>query len=175
MTSTIDPTKPTSTHAYTADVRDNFAAAKAEIEALQAPADTYLNVYATAAQQFAAGETKDIIYDGVISNPHSAYNTSTGEYQPTIPGIYLLVWTFGWQAVTVGTYVIKLNGSPLVNVLTSYLAPQAVYNKQIQALVQLNGTTDILTFTVHALTSDVRNAAVGAANNCLTAVLIAPQ
>ena len=36
MTSAIDPTKPTSPAAYTADVRANFAAAKSEIEALQA-------------------------------------------------------------------------------------------------------------------------------------------
>jgi hypothetical protein len=35
MSSLIDPTKPTETRAFTADVRDNFAAAKAEIEALQ--------------------------------------------------------------------------------------------------------------------------------------------
>lgn len=36
MTSQIDPTVPTTTHAFTADMRANFAAAKAEIEALQA-------------------------------------------------------------------------------------------------------------------------------------------
>jgi hypothetical protein len=36
MTSAIDITKPTSGKAYTADVRANFAAAKTEIEALQA-------------------------------------------------------------------------------------------------------------------------------------------
>lgn len=36
MASSIDPTKPTTTTAYTADVRANFAAAKSEIEALQA-------------------------------------------------------------------------------------------------------------------------------------------
>jgi hypothetical protein len=35
MVSAIDATKPTATHAYTADVRANFAAAKSEIEALQ--------------------------------------------------------------------------------------------------------------------------------------------
>jgi len=35
MTSAIDPTKPGDLLAYTADVRENFAAAKSEIEALQ--------------------------------------------------------------------------------------------------------------------------------------------
>jgi hypothetical protein len=35
MASAIDPTKPTTALAYTADVRANFAAAKTEIEALQ--------------------------------------------------------------------------------------------------------------------------------------------
>lgn len=35
MASQIDPSKPTSGHATTEDVRDNFTAAKAEIEALQ--------------------------------------------------------------------------------------------------------------------------------------------
>jgi hypothetical protein len=35
MTSQIDPTKPTSTYAYTADVRSNFAIAASEISALQ--------------------------------------------------------------------------------------------------------------------------------------------
>jgi hypothetical protein len=35
MVSAIDPTKPTTTLAYTADVRANFAAAKSEIEQLQ--------------------------------------------------------------------------------------------------------------------------------------------
>ena len=36
MTSNIDPTKPTAGVAYTADVRSNFATAKAEITELQA-------------------------------------------------------------------------------------------------------------------------------------------
>jgi hypothetical protein len=36
MTSNIDPSKPTSTHAFTADMRANFLIAKTEIEALQA-------------------------------------------------------------------------------------------------------------------------------------------
>lgn len=35
MTSNIDPTKPTDDMAYTADVRNNFTAAKTEIESLQ--------------------------------------------------------------------------------------------------------------------------------------------
>jgi len=35
MTSAIDPTKPTSQIAYTQDVRNNFQAAKTEIESLQ--------------------------------------------------------------------------------------------------------------------------------------------
>ena len=35
MVSNIDPTKPTTSLAYTADVRANFAAAKSEIEMLQ--------------------------------------------------------------------------------------------------------------------------------------------
>lgn len=37
MVSNIDPSVPSGPNAYTADVRDNFAAAKAEIEALQTP------------------------------------------------------------------------------------------------------------------------------------------
>lgn len=46
MTSLIDPTKPTEYTAYTADVRANFAAAKAEIEALQAHGGTAVIVIA---------------------------------------------------------------------------------------------------------------------------------
>jgi len=45
MTSAIDPTKPGDLLAYTADVRENFAAAKSEIEALQtAVADGPTNI-----------------------------------------------------------------------------------------------------------------------------------
>jgi hypothetical protein len=44
MTSAIDPTKPVAGAALTADVRANFAAAKSEIEALQAAGD-FISAY----------------------------------------------------------------------------------------------------------------------------------
>ncbi|MGL4230126.1 MAG: hypothetical protein ACRCWJ_02060, partial [Casimicrobium sp.] len=40
MPSAIDPTKPITGNPTTASVRDNFAAAKSEIEALQASTDS---------------------------------------------------------------------------------------------------------------------------------------
>lgn len=61
MASNINPTLPGEVHAYTADVRANFAAAKAEIEALQAQSSNNVEVsvfnFMTAAQitDFRAG------------------------------------------------------------------------------------------------------------------------
>jgi len=47
MASNIDPTKPSGSIAYTADVRANFASAKDEIEALQAQAVGQVAPYVT--------------------------------------------------------------------------------------------------------------------------------
>lgn len=94
MVSAIDPTKPTTTHAFTADMRANFAAAKAEIEALQASMASLQAAYGSINPQVdslgsvtAATLTLDFtttrIYALTIASPTIALTVHTS----TAPGV----------------------------------------------------------------------------------------
>lgn len=70
MTSQIDPTKPDSGNAYTADMRANFAAAKAEIEALTTSfADANLAIDALNARIAALEQRSQIAATGITLDP----------------------------------------------------------------------------------------------------------
>lgn len=64
MASNIDPTKPTSGLAYTADVRANFTASKTEIEALQSGKQD-LDATLTALAALATAANKMLYFTGV--------------------------------------------------------------------------------------------------------------
>ena len=70
MTSAIDPTKPTSGHAFTADVRANFGAAKSEIEALQESAALLQESIAALQESLAALQQEQ---ERIAANPRQSF------------------------------------------------------------------------------------------------------
>lgn len=81
MASLIDPTKPTSPKAYTADVRANFAAAKQEIEALQALVGAGGAVYLPLSGGTMSGPLT------LSGNPTQALQAATKQYVDTHGGL----------------------------------------------------------------------------------------
>lgn len=81
MASNIDPTKPGSGNAYTAGVRENFSAAKAEIEALQAE-DAELHVEIATKVASVDGQTG--VVDLSASYEHKRKHNLTATTDPTV-------------------------------------------------------------------------------------------
>lgn len=145
MTSTIDPTKPTQNHAYTADVRANFAAAKAEIEALQAPFARALLVTQSVAQTIPISTTARLTFDQVLLDPGSDYDPATNyRYTPQAAGWYWTCLTIRSEQLMKGELYVAVNGAPAVSVATYGAAVVRFFSATAAGLVHLNGTTDYL-------------------------------
>lgn len=145
MTSAIDPTKPTQTHAYTADVRANFTAAKAEIEALQAPAAHALLVTQSVAQTIPISTTARLTFDQVLLDPAGEYDSATNyRYTPQAAGWYWTSLTYRSEQLMKGELYVAKNGAPAISVAAYGAAVVRYLTATAAGLVHLNGTTDYL-------------------------------
>jgi hypothetical protein len=146
MNSLIDPTKPTSVQAYTADVRTNFAVAAEEITALQAIA---------ALQQSAAA----LAHWGFVGN---GLGTTLGEVYPTLaaaqavyPHAIALTDTFDWAAIQavinaapvsqLGVTIVLPPGDTIINeTISSGNQPFAMWGAgQFGSRIFLNAPVDL--------------------------------
>ena len=125
MTSAIDPTKPASPYAYTADQRANWSAAKSEIEALQTAGGTYLplsggtmtgEIIVNGPLEAAKFENTAIYASGVIIRPIGQYESApaTGT-RANLQSVVNTATTGGKASDTVtygGLYYTSIYGAP---------------------------------------------------------------
>ncbi len=134
MTSSIDPTQPTSTHPRLSHVRANFAAAKAEIEALGA----MILELSTANKRISKYNIIGLL----------AINTGTMRWYPeadiTITAVYFSLGTAGTSLVEID---VKINGASIF-ATTKPAASSGLYKSSIQTVSIAVTPSDYLTVDV---------------------------
>ncbi len=138
MTSAIDPTKPVAGNPTTQSVRDNFAAAKSEIEALQSATENppaFRALLGAFTKTTSAAEKLPFPTESFDTNNY--FNTTTSQFRPTAAGTYQINWAT--QCNESGSFraILYKNGAP-----ASYGTVGQI--SQGGDIIKMNGTTDYL-------------------------------
>lgn len=105
-----------------------------------------MRAYLSSNWSYGGGNINAITFNQISYDTNNFYNTTTGKFQPTIPGYYLVIGKlyFNGGSSTHDTRILK-NGTTF-----SYAVACAFYNDTLSSvgsvsdIVYLNGTTDYI-------------------------------
>ncbi len=86
-----------------------------------------------------------VVYQSTEFNPQGAYNTTNGQFNPKVPGYYLITASLRWQSAITAETLLTLykNGTEFKRLWDAQSA--SPYNIAGSAIVSFNGTTDYAT------------------------------
>jgi hypothetical protein len=105
------------------------------------------------AQSISHGTTTKVLFNSVIADANSTFNTGTGDFLPTIAGYYFVNPVVVMDMPSNRNYAAYVslykNGVRYVN--TGFKVPQTAGDGtfQVSAIVYLNGTTDSISTYIH--------------------------
>lgn len=88
----------------------------------------YFSAYRTNTLTFPSYSTADVVYDGVRSNHHNCYDTTTGLFTAPVKGLYVFTWESLTAADKIFDSELMVNGVVIMLNNCNFLSTQGAYS-----------------------------------------------